>query len=78
MFGFNGIGIASGAYCTGLVSDLLAPRLGADSLRIAMLLVTSGSLLASGYYALAAAALGRGQQTSSPKSSARSADATPL
>ncbi len=78
MFGFNGIGIASGAYCTGLVSDLLAPRLGADSLRIAMLLVTSGSLLASGYYALAARALGRGQQTSSQSPSARSADATPL
>lgn len=59
MFGFNGIGIASGAYFTGLLSDLLAPRFGPDSLRAAMFLVTSSSLLAVGGYAIAARAVSR-------------------
>lgn len=50
VFGINGIGIASGAFIVGLISDALAPRLDSESLRWALIIISCCKLWAAAHY----------------------------
>jgi predicted MFS family arabinose efflux permease len=56
-FAFNGLGIAGGAFFTGLLSDGLSPLFGKDSLRLAMLIMSIAMLPAAWHYWLGGRAL---------------------
>jgi predicted MFS family arabinose efflux permease len=49
-FAYNGLGIAGGAFFTGLLSDRLSPLFGKDALRIAMLIVSVALIPAAWHY----------------------------
>jgi len=56
-FAFNALGIAGGAFLTGLLSDYLAPVFGKDSLRFSMLLISGALVPAAWHYWLGGRAL---------------------
>lgn len=49
-FAFNGLGIAGGAFFTGLLSDCLSPLFGKDSLRFAMLIISVALIPTAWHY----------------------------
>ena len=53
VFCINGFGIASGAFIVGLLSDALAPSLGSESLRWALIAVSACKLWSAAHYWLA-------------------------
>jgi predicted MFS family arabinose efflux permease len=53
-FALSLIGLGGGPPLTGYLSDLLAPRLGTDGLRVALAVTSLASLPAAGFYLLAA------------------------
>jgi hypothetical protein len=59
LFVFNLIGMGLGPTAVGVVSDLLRPRLGAESLRWAMLFAIAFNLWAAVHYVFAARTLRR-------------------
>lgn len=61
LFAINGIGIASGAFLVGLLSDLFRSAAGEDSLRWSLLTLTFLKFLAAWHYFLAARAMDRTQ-----------------
>jgi len=56
-FAFNGLGIADGAFFTGLTSDCLFSLFGKDSLRLAVLIITLALIPAAWHYWLGRRAL---------------------
>lgn len=50
VFCLNGVGLASGAFIVGLISDALAPRLDSQSLRWALIIVSVCKLWAAAHY----------------------------
>ncbi len=52
LFCINGVGLASGAFVGGLLSDLFAPYSGANSLKIALLILSGFKLWAAWHYIL--------------------------
>lgn len=52
LFCISGIGLASGAFVCGLFSDLLQPYYGADSLKIALLILSVFKLWAAAHYVM--------------------------
>ncbi len=59
LFCISGIGLASGTFLTGFLSDQLRPEFGADSLRWALLIPTFARLWAAAHYYLAARSMER-------------------
>lgn len=59
LFFINGVGLALGAFLTGVFSDLLAPTFGEESLRWSLLVLTSVKAWSVLHYFLAARALRR-------------------
>jgi predicted MFS family arabinose efflux permease len=57
VFCISGVGMASSTFLTGLLSDLLRPAFGADSLRWAFMVPTFGHLWAAAHYYRAAKAM---------------------
>jgi MFS family permease len=57
LFAVNGIGIASGAFFAGLLSDLFRPMANEDSLRWSLLVLTVMKFWAALHYFLAAKAM---------------------
>jgi hypothetical protein len=53
-FVLNIIGLGLGPLTVGIISDLLMPSTGAESLRWALLIVSQFALLGAGFYFLAA------------------------
>lgn len=56
-FAYNGVGIAGGAFFTGLLSDRLSHLYGKDSLRLAMLIISGALIPAAWHYWLASRAV---------------------
>jgi predicted MFS family arabinose efflux permease len=52
MFAISGVGMASGAFVCGLLSDLFQPYYGADSLKVALLILSLFKLWAAIHYVL--------------------------
>jgi predicted MFS family arabinose efflux permease len=50
LFGVNGVGVASGSFVVGMLSDLLSASLAGDSLKGALLAVTVFKLWSAGHY----------------------------
>jgi predicted MFS family arabinose efflux permease len=59
LFAINGIGIATGAFIVGLLSDALAPSLGSESLRWALIIISICKLWSAAHYWRASQHLGK-------------------
>jgi predicted MFS family arabinose efflux permease len=68
LFAINGVGIASGAFLVGLLSDLFRHAAGEDSLRWSLLTLTVIKFLAAWFYFLAAQALDKMEDDASKAS----------
>lgn len=60
MFFISGVGMASGAFVCGLLSDLLQPHYGADSLKFALLILSFFKLWGAAHYVLVGRHLANG------------------
>jgi len=68
LFAINGIGMASGAFLVGFLSDTLAPHFGKNALRLALLIAILPRLWSAFHYARAASAIRKTAQHNSASS----------
>ncbi|RRJ83995.1 spinster family MFS transporter [Aestuariirhabdus litorea] len=77
-FILNLVGLGLGPLAVGVISDLLAPSLGSDSLRYAIAIAMGAGVLASAGFAIAAARLPEDLKRSAAPSMAGAEEGTPL